>query len=872
MKLTGSSLHKLGREFSIALTVIAVSSAGTSALAQDNEPSYIEEIVVQSQRRDQNLSDVPLSVTLVSGAEIEASGIKDMFNMQQNVPGLTVGQSQTTTSSNFSIRGIGSTANNFGVESSVGLYVDNVYRSRQSSMINELVDIEAAEVLRGPQGTLFGKNTAAGAILLRSVAPDSSSANAFINYTSGNYGLDRFSAATNINLTDRLTFRGTIFSSQRDGYVSDAVLGDDLYNDRDRSGLRLQLGVNDPSDDFNMRLIVDYAEVDEVCCAAVSRIDGIFSQASVPAFPALVPGSDAALLTLGGTISSSYPYPQALLNGALGAAAANVSNVPFDQYRITQNYTPRSKNRDKGISLEINKGVGDLTFSSVTAYRYFDTYDEIDADFTNVDVLKRINKSGMNSMSQEFNLSGNFGDKGSHFQAGVYIYAQDLDNETHTLGGPQMNDYVLALQPDLVTLLGGTAQLVAGAGGALPGLATPFPGGFFVTENMAQKHNSWAAFGQTDIVLSEYATLTLGGRYTNEKKKINGLFTQTASGPPIDTDAMATNLGYINPASPTFMTAAPNFAVFLPILQPNNGWGGHLFDVLAPRPDLNAELSDDQLTGTAKLTITPNENIMLYGSYATGYKAGGTNTDRINPALNPIFGPETSASMEVGFKANWERLRVGLSVYSTDYDDFQANSFTGTGFNLQNAGEIETNGWELEYVWTPFDNTTISGYFAKSTGNFKTFVGGTCQDASVFHTGVADSGSGGDVDAEVCDRSGGVISHNPENRAFVAVTQNFPGAVSFGDLFFRAEYTYASEMFTDGDLDPLTLNTGQNLINVRMGIDIDGWDSRITVWGRNLTDERTYHGSFDQPLGAGRMNSYPTEPRTYGVSLTKNWD
>ena len=220
------------------------------ALAQDNEPSYIEEIIVQSQRRDQNLSDVPVSVTLVSGAEIEASGIKDMFNMQQKRAGFDRRPKPNNHFFNFSIRGIGSSANNFGVESSVGLYVDNVYRSRQSSMINELVDIEAAEILRGPQGTLFGKNTAAGAILLRSVAPDSSSANAFINYTSGNYGLDRFSAATNINLTDRLTFRGTIFSSQRDGYVSDDALGDDLYNDRDRSGLRLQLGVNDPSDDF----------------------------------------------------------------------------------------------------------------------------------------------------------------------------------------------------------------------------------------------------------------------------------------------------------------------------------------------------------------------------------------------------------------------------------------------------------------------------------------------------------------------------------------------------------------------------------------------------------------------------------------------
>ena len=134
--------------------------------------------------------------------------------MQQNVPGLIVGQSQTTTSSNFAIRGIGSTANNFGVESSVGLYVDGVYRSRQSSMVNELIDVQAAEVLRGPQGTLFGKNTAAGAILIRTVAPDPDSANAFIDVTAGDYGLARVSAATNIGLTDNLAMRATVYSSR----------------------------------------------------------------------------------------------------------------------------------------------------------------------------------------------------------------------------------------------------------------------------------------------------------------------------------------------------------------------------------------------------------------------------------------------------------------------------------------------------------------------------------------------------------------------------------------------------------------------------------------------------------------------------------
>ncbi len=833
------------------------------AFAQDKQPAFLEEIVVQAQRRDQNLSDVPVSVTLVSGAEIEASGIKDMFDLQQNVPGLVVDHSQTTTSSNFAIRGIGSTSNNFGVESSVGLYVDGVYRSRQSSMINELIDVEAVEVLRGPQGTLFGKNTAAGAILLRTVAPDPDSANAFVDLTAGDYGLVRLAAATNIGISDNLALRGTVYSSQRDGYVSDVFLGDDVYNNRDRFGLRMQLALNDASDDFNMRVIADYSEIDENCCVAISRVDGLFSQASLAGVPQ--PGSDSALVALGGLISNSYPYPQAFLDAVFGPAAANIQSVPFDAYRTAQNYLPESSNEDSGLSVEINKGVGDMTFSSVTAFRTFDTYDRIDGDFTNVDVLERINDAEQQSITQEFRLSGDFGDKGSFFQVGVYYSQQDLDSTTHTNGGPGLNAYVLALQPDLVTLINGVNAVSAQSGGALPPAAVPFPVGFFATENMAQEHESWAAFGQTDIVFSDKVTLTLGARYTDETKSINGQFTQTASGPPPDLDAIALNLFYAATMNPLF-DPTPLFAVMLP----NDGWGGYLFDVLAPRVPLNAELSDDQTTWTSKLSFFPSENLLVYGSFATGYKAGGTNTDRIGPSFNPVFGPETSESAEVGFKGTWDRIRIGFSYYQTDYDDFQANSFTGTGFNLQNAGKIETDGWEFEYQWQPFNNTTISGYFAKSTGNFKTFVGGTCRDQYVFHTGMPDPGSGGDINANVCDRSGDVIPYNPEDRAFVAVTQDFP--IAAGNLFLRAEYTYASDFFTDGDLDPFTMQSGTDLINLRLGMSIDAWNSEITLWGRNITDERSYNGSFDQPLGAGRMNSYPTEPATYGISLVKRWD
>ncbi len=244
-----NAIHSIVNRYARLIALLPVAVGGmiisTSATAQDDEDAVFEEIVVLATRRAENILDVPVAVSTLSGAQIEEAGIKDVWDLQQNVPGLIVGRSQTSTTSNFSIRSIGSTSNNFGVESSVGLYVDGVYRSRQSSMINDLIDVEAVEVLRGPQGTLFGKNTAAGAISVRTVRP-SQDLDAFIDLTYGEFGLVKASAAANIPLSDKVAFRGTVFSTTRDGIVDDVYLGDDLYNDRDRFGARLQLAVNEP--------------------------------------------------------------------------------------------------------------------------------------------------------------------------------------------------------------------------------------------------------------------------------------------------------------------------------------------------------------------------------------------------------------------------------------------------------------------------------------------------------------------------------------------------------------------------------------------------------------------------------------------------
>ncbi len=874
-----------------------------TAFAQDDVDMEIEEVVVYAQKRAQNIMDVPVAVTAISGQMIEDSGIKDVFDLQQNVPSLVVGQSQTATTSNFSIRGLGSTSNNFGVESSVGLYVDGVYRSRQSSIINDLVDIEAVEVLRGPQGTLFGKNTAAGAISIRSVAP-SQTPDAFVEASAGDYGLMRFSGGTNIPLNDKLAFRGTVFGSQRDGYVDDDNFGSDVHNDRDRMGARLQLGYE--GENFDMRIIGDYARIDEVCCVAVSRVDSLFSQASLAGTP--VPGSDAAVLALGGTVFTNFPYPDALLQGLTANPPFNlgsiVTGVGFEDHRVRYDTLPDSENEDRGISVEFNVDMGGPTFTSITAYRAFDTFDLIDVDFTDVPILTRTNDAAQTSFSQEFRLAGEFGEN-SNYVAGLYYFGQEIDQVTFNDAPAFAEGSAAATFYGQVTSLPGTlpglplavfipqdpriqavedgVNAVAANFGALgyqPAGPPILPGSFSV-DNVLQEHEGYAAFFQTDIGFGNDFILTLGGRYTDEEKDISAVYTQNIPFDPAtvpDLGLMSIQLCSLDPVcGPTLPPGAPVFdpvnslPIFAPFFAP--GWATWVFPPLAPRADVNETISDDQFTGNAKLTWFATEDVMVYASFSTGFKAGGTNTDRIEPAFPQTFGPETSESIEIGMKGDFGPVRLAVAVYDTAFEDFQANTFTGTGFFLQNAGDVDTQGVEVEFIWNVNDYLSFDGWYARNEGEYKSFVDGVCQDAFEFHTGMDDPGRDDPspfFPAQTCDRTGENVPYNSEDRFFVGVNTNFP--VGNNEFFLRAEYSHASDLITDGDNDPFDLQDSFGILNLRLGLDIPQWNSTVTLWGRNVTDEKWYAGSFDPPAQEGRVNSYPAEPATYGITFRKNWD
>ena len=171
--------------FASVLILFGVSSVGAQEL---------EEIIVTAQKREENLQDVPVAVSAYTGDYMTENSVKDVFELMTSVPSLIVGANQSSSTGNFSIRGVGTSAQNWGLESSVGLYVDGIYRARQSSMINQLVDVEAVEVLRGPQGTLFGKNSASGAVLLRTVAP-SHEQDGFLEVSFGEYSLMKIGRA-----------------------------------------------------------------------------------------------------------------------------------------------------------------------------------------------------------------------------------------------------------------------------------------------------------------------------------------------------------------------------------------------------------------------------------------------------------------------------------------------------------------------------------------------------------------------------------------------------------------------------------------------------------------------------------------------------
>ena len=794
-----------------------------------DEQVTLEEIIVTAQKREQSVQEVPIAVSAFDQDFLEEAGIEDILELQFFVPGLTVYNNQTVGQTNINIRGVGTAGNSVSLESSVGIYVDGVYRSRQSSSIGDLVDLERVEVLKGPQGTLFRKNTASGAIQFLTRKPDLEAVGGFLELLAGNESYGSFKGAVNIPLvTGHSAIRLSGSSSQRDVYIDNITTGTDT-NDRDRYSIRGQLLMTN-GDDLTLRLIADYSEIDEVCCAASNIFDG--------------PGDNAAnFIAAGGSLpptgqlpGASFALPLDVIAGLTGLTGAPVvlSNR-YDDDIVATNRDPFSKIEETGFSAEVTWDINDdITFTSITAYRSYERDGDVDADFNATDVLSRSGGfTEQDTITQEFRIDGVWRD--ITYATGVYYFDQELNHDEYLTLGTTANITLTGGLPTfaLINVDPGLCPFIEASTGITQAvcLGPAFPAGEGSINFSTQEQTSWAVFAQADWKLTEDTILTLGLRYLDEEKDMNVEFLETIFTPIF---------GAFTPLSP-----------FVPNVE-------------------NITFEDDSVTGTIKLTHFWTNDIMTYASYGPGYKSGGTNIDRISPATGAplLFDPETSESYELGMKGDFmqNRLRVNMALYKTEFEDFQANTFVGTGFVLQNAGEIESNGFEVDVTAVLNSYFTLAGGAAYVDAEYDSFVGGAC-----IRTPFGEEPDANDARfPAVCDASGNTVGSTPEWTYYTSLIGSYD--LSSGVLYGRLDVSHKDDMLIGNDNDLNKEADAYTLANLHIGYSFAEGKYDVSVWAKNITDEDYRVSGFNSVLREGSLSAYHAEPRTYGLTFRANFD
>ncbi|BFM16945.1 TonB-dependent receptor [Maricurvus nonylphenolicus] len=455
---------------SLPLAVGLIMSAPT--LAQDDTSGFtLEEIVVTAQKREQSLQDVPIAVTAYDSNALKAQGIQEVTDLNKANPSFHINVQQNKVSNSpVRIRGIGTNGTNAAFEGAVGLYVDGVYRSRPGMVLSTFNDVGGIEILRGPQGTLFGKNTSAGAMIITSQAPEHEFS-AGGEVTVGNYDKTRGNFYVTGGVTDELALRASIVYDKADGFYENNLTGNNSMN-TDTQSIKLQ-ALYEPTEDLSIRTIIDYTEADEKCCYGMStRLDA----------------------------------PSALDQAVVGPSVAAKGISYFTNGRYTEdrpiNQDGKDISRDRGISIDVNYALNEnMDLRSITSYReYKNAQSEGDWDFNPYDWGSDYAQSyEFETFTQEFNLTGNteLGDIDVEYVLGLFYSNEDLIHNLSYGTGEDMQ--VLAL----------------GLGGAIEN-----PDAIAVNNLYTLEDEVRAVYGHFTFALSEQINLIAGVRYSEEEKEL----------------------------------------------------------------------------------------------------------------------------------------------------------------------------------------------------------------------------------------------------------------------------------------------------------------------------------------------------------------
>lgn len=773
----------------IAIPAFAQDTAAQDATEGTVNTSGIGEIVVTAQKRSENIQNVPIAISAVGSQFLESRGITSIDGLGAIAPNVKIERAPSNkTISQISIRGSVTINPAVTWEPAVGLYLNGVYIAKAQGSIFDVADLERVEILRGPQGTLYGRNALAGAVNLVPKMPTGElGLKGEVSY--GNYNYWKGKAVIDLPAFGPFSLKLSGQIQKRDGFIKlvpnpypQAFLAGpnsaDRTNDLDGKSGMVQLRFKPEGSNFTADYMFDYSKFDQrPDYAQLVRINrngdprDIFDPNS-PSYP----------------FAGAF-FPLNLYDNAQRQSTASIDGTPLYE-----------KSRTYGHALTLALDLGDATIKSITSYRNLKWSDSLDLDGSPLPVALTQRDTRFHSWSQELQITGRALDSKLSYVAGVFYYKEKAE----TLG-PQ-------------DFFGGSASYQSDYG---------------------SHTEAFAAFAQVDYNMTEALKLTLGARYTHEKKDVRRFFR-------------------INYDSAN--------GILAPLVVANLPYGSV--------PDAKYNNFSPAVT----LAYQANRDINVYARFAQGFKSGGFNgetnlfaaptADCPTGAVelcNP-YRPEKVNSYELGLKTRFAdgKVILNFAAFWDEHKDIQLSVFTagaGASSIVRNAAKARIRGLEVETVLRPVDALTINGSLAFLDPKYKSYI---------------DAVNG--VDTDVSDNR--AFPHTPKTTASVGadlrVLRGDWGRLNVsGDLsYVSSYYTFPYALVTPTPSDQNANNTrsrGRTILNLRAGIaevPLGGGKAEFSLWAKNVTKEDNPANFIDFGPGFGGLTvGYFPDPRTYGLTV-----
>lgn len=838
------------------------------AMAQDAAPPANDatvddggEIFVTATLRTENLQEIPIAVSAYNAEALAKSGVKDLKNLDQVSASFNANSSQTESGgTTLRVRGVGTTGNNSGLESAVGIFLDGVYLSRPGIALGDLLDVQQIELLRGPQGTLFGRNTSAGAVSIKTAKPNLNEFEGYANATYGNFDLFNAQAGFSAPVIEGVFgIRLSAATRNRDGFLRNAVGGES--NDRDRYLFRGQ-AYFEPSADFSLRIIADYSNSDEKCCDAVILQDtsyvanGLYAVNGLPA------------------------------NGGVTAFGPQA----FNKRRTSNNREFRDQIEQFGMSGQIDWDLGGPELTYIVGYRNFKAQSSQESDFVSLNVFSTsdntsastansINSIGrIKTITNELRITGDTMSGKLQYLFGGYYSDERIREQGSLTLGPDYQAYISAVLSSLGAPGPNPAQNIFASGVSAAGN--------FAANRFTQNARNFSLFTNNTFNLTDQFAINVGARYSDDRKR--GTFTQLAANSPACSAVLANPLSGPLAALQPLKPLAVALTCF-PFSTQANYPGAGTPALPTPFP-FNQVFKDNELIYTGKLTFKPSEDVNTYASFTHGYKTGGFNLDPTAAAggASPQFKSEKVDAYEVGIKTKLlgNRVTANLAAFHQDLKDFQVLEFTGVQFVTFNVPKAKSSGVELETLFRAsrelsinLSGTYTDARYPKSCASglpltaafqtVRTLCGAKLTNAPEF-VGIAGFDYSKEIGSNLEFGLNGSVRYETKRRTS---TQDV--------LVLAAGNTPDPKSVPGGTVpNPFDIQKGTAKVNLRAGFGSQDGGWRVEFFGDNIFDVQTRNVTFNVPLrGVGSLPSplsganavargaFLQDPRTYGITV-----